>query len=135
MKEVSTKTYSLEIPNEWEMQSTDDGLVSIYDPSGKGAITISSYLSDAEILDVVSELKKFAHKDILVHKEKTADQEIALAEYENLNNGDVIFTYSVAVGRSTNLLLASYHCKKSDMSLKELNIAKKIFETIILKNA
>lgn len=133
MKEIFTDLYTFEIPDKWEMMSAEDGIVSLSDPDGKGAITISSYSSEGGVPDVVNELKKFVSQDVLVRKKKFTNQDVAQAEYEKRRKGDIFFVYSVVVARQGNLLLASYYCKKSDLLPQELNTVKQIFESIVLK--
>jgi hypothetical protein len=42
-KKITNQVYPVDIPEDWEVEYSNDGLVSIFDPNGRGAITLSSY--------------------------------------------------------------------------------------------
>jgi hypothetical protein len=47
MKTISNNNYSLEIPNNWEIEYSKKGTLSIFSPDGKGAIIVSSFTSES----------------------------------------------------------------------------------------
>ena len=131
MAKVSTNVYSLEIPEKWETESSTEGVVSIFDPNGKGAITISSYSSSGDAQDAVGVLEKFVREKGIIKRKSTSKFDIAESEYEDLSGSNITFMYVAAVCKHNQLLLISYNCKKENFSLDELDTAKKIIETLV----
>ena len=58
MKTISNNIYSIQIPENWETESTEES-VTVFDPNGTGAITISAYTSLGEPQNAENALEKF----------------------------------------------------------------------------
>lgn len=130
MKKISTKIYSLEVPEKWEIEYHEDDRVSLFNPNGKGAITISSYSFQNNSLDPIRLLENFVKgKEIIKVKETRSDYKIAESEYEDSSGADPMFVYAATICYENQLLLISYFCRKDIFSTNELDIIKKIITT------
>lgn len=134
-KKITTQTYSFEIPEKWEIEHDHEGIISIFDPDGKGAITISSYFSEGDSPDAVNSLKKFVNGRGDIKRKNTDTLDIAESEYEDLNKGNITFVYVVTICKDNQLLLISYNCNKRNFFQDELDAVKKIIGTMEIKNS
>lgn len=134
MKKITTQTYSFEIPEKWEITYSDEGIISIFDPDGRGAMTISSYSLGEGSPDAVSSLEKFVKGKGDIKRKKTDTLDIAESEYENLNEGSTTFVYAVTICKDNQLLLISYNCDKGNFLRNEFDVVKKIIGTLEIKN-
>ncbi len=132
-KKLLSGIYSFQIPTEWKIQHNEDGSTAVFNPSGKGAITISSY-SSSITPDPVSALEKFVKGKGVVKSRKIGQFNAAESQYEDATNESLVVVYAVTVSHDNQLLLISYNSKKEDFSQDELNLVKRIVETVAFNN-
>jgi len=131
MKRINKETYSFSIPEHWETHD-DKGVMSIYDPDGHGALTISSYLSETEVRDCVGVLEKFTLGKGDVRSKKNADFDLFETHYEDASGESLRSVYVWAICRRKQLLLMSYNCIKKELTDEEFSIVSEIVSSVIM---
>lgn len=133
MEKISNSKYSLEIPDNWKSELDESGYFSVFNPLGNGAITISSFTSQSDIPCAEEALKSFAKIAKNIKIKKLNDMSRATVEYEELADEQRIFIYTATLCKGNELILFSYNCKREFVDNKEIDLVKKIFETVEIK--
>lgn len=129
MKKISNKICYVEIPENWESELRE-GMMTIYNPDGKGAIIISSYTVLAEPQSIEEALAKFVKGKGVINVNKNNGLDIAVSEYEDITADGSYYIFALAAQKSNNLVLTSYNVAKKYFDDNELNIAKKIISSL-----
>lgn len=131
-KTIIQPTYTLKIPSKWEF-STSDKSVSLYNPDGVGAITLSSYsITPNTTTGPASEiLKKFtAQPDAVLHTE--GDMDVAEIEYNEKVDDTTRYQLVFVISNGRQVIIANYNCNADSINPREVREAQNIMQSIEL---
>jgi hypothetical protein len=120
--------YLIETPEGWEIESNESS-DAIFDPNGKGALTISSYTKTDGHSDSREALEKFIAGKGTIESRNENGQFFAESAYTDENK----YIYASAISKGNILVLASYNCQKDNISDSEIDLVKKIISRIEIR--
>lgn len=131
MRRILQPTYSIEVPEEWEMISSEKS-ISIHAAHGSGAITITSYSTSPDSRSKSAEevLREFSATDTEIHSATHNGLSTAETEYQEISEESRRYIYVRTMTGENQLIICSYNCQLDSFDLRELEIAKKIIDTI-----
>lgn len=126
MKRILRNNYSVEIPENWEIENNETS-DSVFDPYGKGALTISNYTNTKGQADSEKALSNFVEGKGVIETKNLDNQSIAQLAYIDENDR---YIYASAVSKGNILVIASYNCEKENVSNTEVAMVKAIIVSI-----
>ncbi len=129
MKKIANSLYSIRLPDNWQSESSQKDVISVFNPEGVGAVTISGYeLKSEASQDSIKALENFVNGRGDVKKSGIANENSAEAEYED--EGRLVSAWAVCTNKG--LILVSYNREKAKNSEVELKTVKEILNSMEL---
>lgn len=130
-KQWDSPCWSIEYPWEWEAEQNED-CITFYNSDGIGALQISSYRKDEQILE--SEVFDFAADAITdISKLRRIKEEnyqgFTVAYIENKT-----FWKRYYIWQDKIMILVTYNCDAKDKDSEEIEEVERILKTLKLKN-